>query len=96
MIGGADQGTHSLLRAVKLHKCHATGPPISMHHKVDAIRANSVPSKKPASQTGQAETDVLLAQETAKATDSKAADGKAADSKSEKVCIAVQCSLDKC
>lgn len=48
MTGSADQGTHSLLGAVKLHECHATGPPISMHHKVDAIRAHSVPGEESA------------------------------------------------
>lgn len=49
MAGYADQGTHSLLGAVELHKCHATGPPVSVHHKVDAIRAYSVPGEEPAS-----------------------------------------------
>lgn len=42
------QGSHGFLRAVKLYKCHATRPAISMHHKVDAIRAHSIPRKKPA------------------------------------------------
>ena len=45
----AHQGTHGLLRAVKLHERHATGAPIGMHHKVDAIRADSVSSKESAS-----------------------------------------------
>ena len=56
-VGQAHQGTHGLLGAVKLHKCHATGPPISMHHKVDAIRAYSVPSEEPASHPNELSAD---------------------------------------
>ena len=51
--GHAHQGTHGLLGAVKLHKRHATGAPIRMHHKVDAIRADSVSSKESASHSNK-------------------------------------------
>jgi len=44
----AYQSSHGFLRAVKLYKRHATRPAISMHHKVDAIRAHPISRKKPA------------------------------------------------
>ncbi len=44
----AYQGSHGFLRAVKLYKRHAARPAISMHHKVDAIRAHPISRKKPA------------------------------------------------
>ena len=67
-VGHAHQGAHGLLRAVKLHKCHAAGPPISMHHKVDAIGAYSVPSKESASHPNRVSADGEAKQSKVKCT----------------------------
>ena len=67
-VGHAHQGAHGLLRAVKLHKCHAAGPPISMHHKVDAIRAYSVPSKESAAHPNKVSAEKQAKQSEVKCT----------------------------
>ena len=45
------QSPHGFLRAIKLHKCHATRPSIGMHDKVNTIRPHSISSKEPAANT---------------------------------------------